>query len=86
MPYEKKYEDVVKRLRATLQSVTLRLISLFLLVAGIVGGLVGYVLYEHPPKFLKDDKSGKGTVWKVSMIGAVVGLAAGFAAYYAKWI
>jgi len=86
MPYEDKYGNIVKRLRSTLQTVTLKLLGLFLLVAGVVGGALGWALYEYPPAGIKDPKTNKGSVWKVSLIGSVVGLAAGFLAYYAKLI
>lgn len=84
--HEDKYSNIYKRLQSTLQRVTLKLIALFLLVAGAVGGTVGYLLYEHPTAGIKDPKTDKGCVWKVALIGAAVGLAAGFGAYYANLI
>ena len=84
--HEDKYSNIYKRLQSILQSVTLKLITLFLLVAVAVGGAVGYALYEYPPAGIKDPKTDKGCVWKVALVGAAAGLAAGFGAYYANLI
>lgn len=81
------YEDkIVKRLKDTLHRFTLKLIGLFLLIAVVVGGLAGYILYENPLSGIKDPNTDKGTVWKVSLIGSAVGLLSGFLAYYANLI
>lgn len=86
MMHEDKYGNIYKRLQSTLQAVTMKLIALFLLVAGVVGGLLGYALYNYPPAGIKDPKTDKGVVWKVSLIGVSAGVAAGFLAYYANLI
>lgn len=76
-----KYNHIVRRLRDTLRGVTLKLMGMFLGVALLVGGVVGYLLYRYPPHFIMNEKTERGTIWKVALAGALVGFPAAYLAY-----
>jgi len=81
MAYEERYSGIVRRLKDTIRGLTMKLIGLFLLIAGSVGAAVAFALRTYKPSQFLNDK-GKVIEWRVGLTAAAAGLLVAGGAYF----